>query len=172
MVAVLNAIYEGDFGFQPRRSQHDALDALAYGIGATPMNWIPDADIKSFFDKIDQTLRPYGRLCMTRGQCGWLNLQCIRLSFTSLRRFNWRTEMIIMQDQAKDTAGAGSHSIEEMGASLKKPRREFASSEFRLSRLAGAQIRNPDPCIVRAKKWTTAKSRARTLASRDDDVTV
>ena len=59
-VAVLNAIYEGDFlgfsyGFRPGSGQHDALDALAYGIGATPVNWILDADIKSFFDKIDQT---------------------------------------------------------------------------------------------------------------------
>jgi retron-type reverse transcriptase len=37
MVEVLNAIYETDFlgfsyGFRPGRSQHDALDALAYGI--------------------------------------------------------------------------------------------------------------------------------------------
>jgi group II intron reverse transcriptase/maturase len=60
VVAVLNAIYEGDFlgfsyGFRPGRGQHDALDALAYGIGATPVNWILDADIKRFFDKIDQT---------------------------------------------------------------------------------------------------------------------
>ena len=35
-VAVLNAIYEEDFlgfsyGFRPKRSQHDALDALAVG---------------------------------------------------------------------------------------------------------------------------------------------
>lgn len=60
VVAVLNAIYEGDFlgfsyGFRPGRSQHDALDALAFGIGTTRVNWILDADIRSFFDKIDQT---------------------------------------------------------------------------------------------------------------------
>lgn len=59
VVAVLNAIYEEDFlgcsyGFRPGRSQHDALDALAVGIGATRVNWILDADIRSFFDKIDQ----------------------------------------------------------------------------------------------------------------------
>lgn len=40
MVEVLNAIYEVDFlgfsyGFRPGRSQHDALDALAYGITYT-----------------------------------------------------------------------------------------------------------------------------------------
>ena len=39
VVEVLNAIYEEDFlgfsyGFRPRRSQHQALDALAVGIGA------------------------------------------------------------------------------------------------------------------------------------------
>ena len=60
VVVVLNAIYEGDFlgfsyGFRPKRSQHDALDALAVGICNTPVNWILDADIRSFFDSISQT---------------------------------------------------------------------------------------------------------------------
>jgi RNA-directed DNA polymerase len=59
IVTVLNTIYEADFlgfsyGFRPRRSQHDALDALAVGIGTTPVNWILDADIRGFFDAIDQ----------------------------------------------------------------------------------------------------------------------
>ncbi|EQD54001.1 RNA-directed DNA polymerase (Reverse transcriptase) [mine drainage metagenome] len=59
VVTVLNAIYEEDFlgcsyGFRPGRSQHDALDALAAGIGATRVNWILDADIRSYFDEIDQ----------------------------------------------------------------------------------------------------------------------
>ncbi len=54
-VAVLNAIYEEDFlgfsyGFRPRRSQHDALDALVVGISRTKVNDIRDADIRSFFD--------------------------------------------------------------------------------------------------------------------------
>lgn len=57
---VLNAIYEEDFlgcsyGFRPGRSQHDALDALCVGITTTQVNWILDADIRSFFDRIDQT---------------------------------------------------------------------------------------------------------------------
>ena len=57
VVVVLNAIYEEDFlgfsyGFRPQRSQHDALDALAVGIGNTPVNWILDADIRSFFDSV------------------------------------------------------------------------------------------------------------------------
>ena len=60
VVVVLNAIYEGDFlgfsyGFRPKRSQHDALDALAVGICKTSVNWILDADIRSFFDSISQT---------------------------------------------------------------------------------------------------------------------
>jgi group II intron reverse transcriptase/maturase len=59
-VAVLNAIYEEDFlgfsyGFRPGRSQHDALDALSVAIINTPVNWILDADIRSFFDTIDQS---------------------------------------------------------------------------------------------------------------------
>jgi RNA-directed DNA polymerase len=57
VVEVLNAIYEEDFlglsyGFRPGRSQHDALDALAVGITRTPVNWILDADIRSFFDTV------------------------------------------------------------------------------------------------------------------------
>jgi RNA-directed DNA polymerase len=57
MQEMLNAIYEEDFlgfsyGFRPGRSQHDALDALAAGIVGTPVNWIVDADIRSFFDTV------------------------------------------------------------------------------------------------------------------------
>jgi len=57
LVEVLNAIYEQDFlgfsyGFRPRRSQHQALDALSVGITRTNVSWIVDADIQSFFDTI------------------------------------------------------------------------------------------------------------------------
>ena len=57
VVEVLNAIYEEDFlgfsyGFRPGRSQHDALDALAAAITRTKVNWILDADIRSFFDTL------------------------------------------------------------------------------------------------------------------------
>lgn len=60
VVMVLNAIYEADFlglsyGFRPGRSQHDALDALVAGIRIARVNWILDADIRSYFDRIDQT---------------------------------------------------------------------------------------------------------------------
>ncbi|QNT69184.1 group II intron reverse transcriptase/maturase [Defluviicoccus vanus] len=58
-LAVLNAIYEEDFlgfsyGFRPKRGQHDALDALVVGITRTKVNWILDADIRSFFDSVSQ----------------------------------------------------------------------------------------------------------------------
>jgi group II intron reverse transcriptase/maturase len=58
VAAVLNAIYEEDFlgfsyGFRPRRGAHDALDALAVGIGSRRVNFILDADIRSFFDTVD-----------------------------------------------------------------------------------------------------------------------
>src|SRR6184192_2584289 len=57
--AMLNAIYEEDFlgfsyGFRPGRGTHDALDALDVGINSTKVNWIVDADIRSFFDEISQ----------------------------------------------------------------------------------------------------------------------
>ncbi len=55
-VAVLNAIYEEDFlgfsyGFRPGRGTHDALDALIVGIESTKVNWILDADIRSFLER-------------------------------------------------------------------------------------------------------------------------
>jgi RNA-directed DNA polymerase len=57
---VLNQIYEEDFlgfsyGFRPGRGQHDALDALCVGITSTKVNWILDADIRSFFDAVSQS---------------------------------------------------------------------------------------------------------------------
>jgi RNA-directed DNA polymerase len=57
--AVLNSIYEEDFlgfsyGFRPKRGQHDALDALVVGITSTKVNWILDADVRSFFDEVSQ----------------------------------------------------------------------------------------------------------------------
>jgi retron-type reverse transcriptase len=41
------------YGFRLGRGQHNALDALAVGIKSEKVNWILDADIRSFFDKID-----------------------------------------------------------------------------------------------------------------------
>src|ERR687894_1038184 len=57
--AVLSAIYEEDFlgfsyGFRPGRSQHDALDALIVGISSRKVNFILDADIRSFFTEVSQ----------------------------------------------------------------------------------------------------------------------
>jgi len=56
---VMNAIYEEDFlgfsyGFRPGRGPHDALDALVVGIDSRKVNYILDADIRSFFDTVDQ----------------------------------------------------------------------------------------------------------------------
>src|SRR5438309_4520949 len=58
-VMVLNAIYEENFlgfsyGFRPGRGPHDALDALLVGIASRKVNWILDADIRSFFDTVSQ----------------------------------------------------------------------------------------------------------------------
>jgi RNA-directed DNA polymerase len=57
-VEVLNAIYEVDFagfsyGFRPKRSPHQALDALSVGIMTKKVNWVLDADIQSFFDTLN-----------------------------------------------------------------------------------------------------------------------
>jgi len=58
-MAILNAIYEGDFlgfsyGFRPGRGAHDAMDALGVGIESRKVDFILDADIRSFFDTVDQ----------------------------------------------------------------------------------------------------------------------
>jgi RNA-directed DNA polymerase len=59
VAAVLNAIHEEDFlgfsyGFRPNRSQHDALDAVIVGISSKKVNYILDADIRSFFTEVSQ----------------------------------------------------------------------------------------------------------------------
>jgi retron-type reverse transcriptase len=59
VVALLNAIYEEDFlgvsyGFRPGCGTHDALDALCVGIDSRKVSYILDADIRSFFDEINQ----------------------------------------------------------------------------------------------------------------------
>jgi len=59
VAAVLSAIHEEDFlgfsyGFRPKRSQHDALDALIVGISSKKVNYILDADIRSFFTEVSQ----------------------------------------------------------------------------------------------------------------------
>jgi RNA-directed DNA polymerase len=58
VVSVLNEIYETDFtgfsyGFRPGRSQHDALDALGYGMSKRKVNWVLDLDIRQFFDTVE-----------------------------------------------------------------------------------------------------------------------
>jgi RNA-directed DNA polymerase len=58
--ALLNEIYEVEFlgfsyGFRPGRGSHDALDALVVGIERSTVNWILDADIRSYFDSVSQS---------------------------------------------------------------------------------------------------------------------
>jgi len=58
-VEVLNCIFEEDFlgfsyGFRPGRGQHNALDALCVGITSKKVNFIFDADVRSFFDEVSQ----------------------------------------------------------------------------------------------------------------------
>jgi RNA-directed DNA polymerase len=55
---VLEQIYEEDFlgfsyGFRPGRSAHGALDAIWVAVTQRKVNWIVDADVRSFFDNLD-----------------------------------------------------------------------------------------------------------------------
>jgi len=59
VATILEAIFEEDFlnfsyGFRPGRGQHDALDALHVGINSQKVNFILDADIRSFFDTVNR----------------------------------------------------------------------------------------------------------------------
>jgi group II intron reverse transcriptase/maturase len=58
VVQILNQIYEVDFlgfsyGFRPGRNPHQALDAIYVGIMQRKVNWVMDADIRSYFDAIE-----------------------------------------------------------------------------------------------------------------------
>jgi group II intron reverse transcriptase/maturase len=55
----MESVYEQDFiedsyGFRPSRSCHDALKALSQAVENNPTNHIVEADIKGFFDNVDQ----------------------------------------------------------------------------------------------------------------------
>ncbi len=56
-VTILNQVFEPNFsgfsyGSRPKRSPHDALDALHEGIVRQKINWILDCDIEGFFDNL------------------------------------------------------------------------------------------------------------------------
>jgi group II intron reverse transcriptase/maturase len=56
---LLEPVYEEDFydfsyGFRPRRSAHDASEALYQGLWDMRGGWVLDVDIKSFFDTLDR----------------------------------------------------------------------------------------------------------------------
>ena len=59
LVRVLEQIYEADFiessyGYRPERTQHQALDQLGRTIQQLPVNFIVEADIKGFYDHVNQ----------------------------------------------------------------------------------------------------------------------
>ncbi len=59
IVRILEAVYEEDFigdsyGFRPQRSCHMALKVLSDTVEHNPVNHVVEADIKGFFDHVDQ----------------------------------------------------------------------------------------------------------------------
>ena len=59
LVRILQAVYEQDFiedsyGFRPERNCHQALKVVSRTVENGPVNHIVEADIKGFFDKVDQ----------------------------------------------------------------------------------------------------------------------
>ena len=58
MAQIIQTIYEPYFldmsyGFRPRRSAHDALEAIKTVIDKTPLKWVVDVDIKGYFDHVN-----------------------------------------------------------------------------------------------------------------------
>ena len=53
VVTILNQIYFS-YGFRPGRGPHQALDALTAGIQWKRVNWVLDADIRGFLDRVPQ----------------------------------------------------------------------------------------------------------------------
>ncbi|HSR50288.1 MAG TPA: group II intron reverse transcriptase/maturase [Acidobacteriota bacterium] len=56
---VLEQIYEADFlglsyGYRPKRTQHQALARLGRTIQQRKVSWVAEADVRSFFDRLDQ----------------------------------------------------------------------------------------------------------------------
>lgn len=69
LVIILEKIYEEDFfslsfGFRPGKSQHDALKKLSKDIGTGKVNYVIDADIKRYFDRVMHQFR-YGTNIVT-----------------------------------------------------------------------------------------------------------
>lgn len=59
LVRVLEQIYEADFlessyGYRPKRTQHQALDQLGRTIQQQRVSYVVEADIKGFFDHVNQ----------------------------------------------------------------------------------------------------------------------
>jgi RNA-directed DNA polymerase len=73
VVMLLEPIYEHDFqdcsyGFRPRRSAHQALEAVWQQAMKHPVGWVLEVDIRKFFDKLDHAhLREFLRLRIRDG---------------------------------------------------------------------------------------------------------
>ena len=76
---VLSSVYEVDFlgfsyGFRPGRNPHMALDALHTAIMSQRVNWVLDADIRSFLDVASYyTFRFFEGVEEVRSSCRYLN---------------------------------------------------------------------------------------------------
>lgn len=99
LVRILESVYEQDFisdsyGFRPHRSCHDALRALSQAVENSPTNHIVEADIKGFFDNVDQQ---------------WL------LKFLAHRIADERIQRMVKRFLRAGVAEDGSVTISEMG---------------------------------------------------------
>ncbi|MBM9513362.1 reverse transcriptase domain-containing protein [Desulfogranum marinum] len=99
LIQILESVYEQDFiadsyGFRPARSCHDALRGLSVTVENNPINHIVEADIKGFFDNVNQ---------------GWL------LKFLAHRVENKRIQRMVKRILKSGVSEDGSVTISDNG---------------------------------------------------------
>ena len=87
------AFYEGSYGFRPRRSAHDAIRFLNARAEKGLVNWVLEADIKSFFDSINrQVLQEMLQERVPDGSIKRLVGKCLNVGVLEGEELSWSEE--------------------------------------------------------------------------------
>lgn len=87
------AFYECSYGFRPRRSAHDAIRFLNAKAKKGQVNWVLEADIKSFFDSINrQRLQEMLQERVPDGSIKRLVGKCLNVGVLEGEELSWSKE--------------------------------------------------------------------------------
>lgn len=82
--------YEGSYGFRPGRSAHQILRFLDRAAGRNEINWVLEADIKSFFDSINrQMLQEMLQKRVPDGSIKRLVGKCLKVGVLEGEELSW-----------------------------------------------------------------------------------